>query len=239
MDDFFSWHKKLLGRYPDGKQGYHHTFCKLADLNLIILNTCLTSCDKKDEGNLFIIEGNLQEFFDDIDSSNPTFVIGHHGQDFFTPGSKEELGEIFEDENVDLYLCGHSHELGYQSFQNVGRGIHQLTCGGLLAGQGNLSFMYGSYKSEERKACIRSYCYKKNIDNKWEWRPDSSLREQFDGENLLELTLDLTSELTDRKSAPPPSTSKIGADDSNSTKFIKSDTKDDLIKEDWASDFLA
>lgn len=48
-----------------------------------MLNTCVTSLDDEDERNLCIMEARLYDVFRNIDDKKPTFVIGHHGIEFF------------------------------------------------------------------------------------------------------------------------------------------------------------
>jgi predicted phosphodiesterase len=96
-------------------EAYHRVYAT-PDLNVVALNTCLTSYDTNDENNLYITEPGLLSVFNNIDAARPTYVIGHHGMDFMSRETRESLGHLLSVNNVGLYLCGHTHRLGYDEF---------------------------------------------------------------------------------------------------------------------------
>ena len=176
INDYIENYKEL---FPHGN-GIHlspanisdaHVFYGLDKLNLVVLNTCLTSCDDEDPGKLMIAENRLAQVFDnlaDCDSKKPFFVIGHHGIDFFQEGEKKYLIQLFDIKGVDFYLCGHAHELGYKLFTDVERDIHQITCGGLsYDGYSVISFVYGEFYIENCSVHVTIHSYSDKGDKKW------------------------------------------------------------------------
>jgi len=221
MSRYLSWHKEILCQDAYSVNSLHSWY-KLIDLNLIVLNTCLTSCDKDDEHNLCIKEIGLQKIFDGLDPFNPTFVIGHHGKEFFTLETQKSLGHLFDTKNVDLYLCGHSHWLGYDVFQQASRELPQITCGGgTLDDYSGISFMHGYYDSERHEVTIQPYSYAERGNRNWQL--DRTLHWKLDGENKIPLT--------GKRSIPPPIRHRVYIDNNGGT--MESATKE------WQSSFFA
>ena len=224
MEKYFTWHRELLGKEPFSDDKHAHVRYSLPNLNLIVLNTCLVSCDDHDEHQLHINKGELLDLFDDLDQRNPTFVIGHHGQEFFTKNTKDELGHLFDSNNVDLYLCGHSHRLGYDVFSQAGRDIYQLTCGGGEVDQySKLSFIHGYYNGniEKPEVIIRPYSYAEKGNCQW----------QFDGTLHRRLAGDYPLALTGKKKPSSEITDAVNAKNAGIVK--------DSDEKDWSSSFFA
>ena len=188
MNVYKRWHKVLMYREANSPKSTNpHVVYRLPNLNLIVLNTCLASCDSEDEHRLFICDSNLHDLFNNMNPNNPTFVIGHHGNEFFTRKTQETLGFVFDDENVDLYLCGHSHRVGHMHIPVAGRDIHQITCGGgLVDDYSKFSFMHGCYDSEKNEVIIVPYSYSEKGNKNWQ--RDDSLHRRLDGKTPLRLT---------------------------------------------------
>jgi tetratricopeptide (TPR) repeat protein len=159
MDDYVTYHQKIFGRKHVTGTSDVHTQYLLPHLNLVVLNTCLTSYDDLDENNLYIIEANLLKVFDNLDNTKPTFVIGHHSTEYFHLTQKTRLKSLFSEKNVDLYLCGHNHQLGCITLHET-HDIHQIVCGsGPLNEQLSFSFIHGYYDDTEKRVCLTTYVY--------------------------------------------------------------------------------
>ena len=195
MKDYHQCHKKVLKREAfDIDSPAPHNQYLLPDLNLIVLNTCLTSCDNNDEHNLYIKESGLLSAFEDLNPINPTFVIGHHGIEYFKESEQRGIGHSFDSSNVDIYLCGHSHWFGHAVIPGPHREIHQITCGvGLDAKYSKFSFLYGYYNQNDRSVLIEPYSYEGNGSKNWHF--DSNLHRKLDGNTTLQLTGDRTKSL--------------------------------------------
>ena len=192
MDEYDCWHKESgLYSYPHKTDITYHAFHKLPHLNLISINTCLTSCDKNDKNNLFIIDNGLAEKLKNLDTNNPTFVIGHHGKEYFTDETQTRLEHLFGDNMVDLYLCGHSHKPGYQVFatevQNqVQHQVHEITCGGgFIDNSSVFSFMHGYYDRKETTVTIKTYSYADRGNHNWNL--DVTLHSMLNGKTPIQL----------------------------------------------------
>jgi len=184
MAKYHSNYKLITGfDFPNDVVNEHRFVHSIKDFNLIILNTCITSCDENDTGKLLITDPKLLDLFDGLDKTKPTIVLGHHGKDFFNPNEYDDLGILFDD-RVDLYLCGHSHLLGYSRFDNARNDIHQLTCGGgKIDGYSKLVFMYGEY--EEGTIKITPYSFAETGTR--EWGVDYKLHRRLDENQLLKI----------------------------------------------------
>jgi len=163
---YYENYKAITGfNFPSSNVNEHRFVDSIKDFNLIILNTSITSCDENDTRKLLITDSKLLELFDKIDETKPTIVLGHHGKDFFDPNEYDDLSILFDD-RVDLYLCGHSHLLGYSRFDNARNDIHQLTCGGgKIDGESKLVFMHGEF--EEGKIKITPYSFAETGIKEW------------------------------------------------------------------------
>lgn len=169
MELFTDNHKELLAREYSKGQNPHQIY-KLPDLNLIVLNTCLTSVDENDTHNLHIKSNCLKEVFEQIaDRSKPIFVLGHHGRDFFCMEDMDVLSDIFDSYGADVYLCGHNHRTGFAVFPDAERDIYQLTCGGGAEFRDGscFSFMHGFYDDTRKTIRITPYCYMEKGDKNW------------------------------------------------------------------------
>lgn len=172
MKLFKDMHRDILKRDYEINREEPHIFIPLPQLNLIVLNTCLTSADKEDTHNLYIKSEQLWEVFNNIkeeDKRKPIFVLGHHGRDFFEMGEMDELSDVFDEKGVDIYLCGHNHRLGFAQFPDTERDIYQFTCGGgdKFSKGAVFSFMHGEFNGNDCSIHITPYSYRDSGNKKW------------------------------------------------------------------------
>jgi len=184
MKEYYENYENICNE-PISTIGDVHKLVILENLNLIILNTCLTSCDNKDERNLFVVNDELLNLFDNIDEKKPTFAIGHHGHDFLNREENYKLDDIFNNK-VDVYLCGHAHRLGYNLFNNTENNIIELTCGGgIYDDYSKYSFIYGEFNANNSKVSITPYSYSEKGNN--EWNKDFNLHRKIKENNAFAL----------------------------------------------------
>ncbi|MDR2018919.1 MAG: metallophosphoesterase [Syntrophobacterales bacterium] len=186
MQKYHTQHKKILGRALTTDQiADVHVLHDLPDLNLIVLNTCLASCDDQDEGRLLIAEPGLLKVFEDIDTHKPTIVIGHHGLKFFRQEQQEKLGQLFDNNGVGCYLCGHAHELGWDGIKYSGRDIFQFTAGigAVNKSESKSVFLCGSYSCTDGKVHITPYSYHENGN----WAEDYEILRRLDENNKFDI----------------------------------------------------
>ena len=165
MSDYIREYNQLFNRKLSTTEIYNaHIGYSLEHFNLVVLNTCLTSCDDNDKDNLLIAEPTLLQVFNKCDKSKPIIVLGHHGKNFFQKDQQEKLSTLFERAEVDIYLCGHASSLGYTWFNDIKNSIPQITCGnGTLDGNfRTFSFMCGEYDTDIHTIQIITYSYSNN-----------------------------------------------------------------------------
>lgn len=105
-----------------------HCVIELEKCNLLILNTALTAGGDDDEGNLIIGSLYLDAAVSKIKNSKPIIAVGHHGFDFFDREEKKRCQIYFDQHNIRLYLCGHTHDSVFDSFGKTA----QANCGCLI-----------------------------------------------------------------------------------------------------------
>jgi len=187
MKLYFKHSKKIANRtFSEKMINDIHQIYHLAELDLVVINTCLASCDGDDSRKLHIKSDHLRKVLSQTQKSKPVFVIGHHGRDFFYFEDMEELSTIFEDNNVDVYLCGHNHELGFALFPDTERDIYQFTCGGgpQIGSHATFSFMHGHYISTNNEICITPHSFRET-DKKWSL--DTRLNRRLAGKTVFPL----------------------------------------------------
>jgi len=182
MREYLDAYEDICGcKYPQEEILNAHRYFELHELNLFVLNTCITSCDTNDSQNLFISEKRLHVLLNSARPDTPTIVLGHHGREFFHPDEQIRLRGLFEN-RVDMYLCGHSHHPSYESFDTHPHEVHQITCGGgIIDGYSKFVFMYGEYDTQEKKLSITPYSYAESgIKN---WAEDFRLHSMLSNDN--------------------------------------------------------
>jgi len=171
MAEYLEHYKLIFNRDLTPREILDAHICyEFEHCNIVVLNTCLTSCDDCDEYTLMIAEPRLSEVFESIgDRSKPLIAIGHHGMRFFHSAEENRLSRLFVSEGVDLYLCGHSHHIGRARVENSEREIPVITCGGGLTDTRGavISFMHGEYDPETFEVRITPYSYSSG-SNKFE-----------------------------------------------------------------------
>jgi len=186
MRKYLTQYTKILNREITVPQANTtHLLYRLPELNLIVLNTCLASCDDQDEGRLLIMESELVNVFTGIENGKPTIVIGHHGLRYFEKTQQREMGRLFNDYNVGCYLCGHAHELGCQRIEYSSREINQYTCG-IGVTQANLPkavFIHGSYYHSYGTMHVTPYSYHENGN----WAVDYEIHERLGKSNVFQI----------------------------------------------------
>lgn len=187
---YLNLYEKLgLKPYPLGNDGAKkiHQLIELEDANIILLNTSILSNDKNDDGKLFIGEDSLVEIMNTLDGKAddykkraiPTIALAHHGFDKLASSEFTYLKELFGDK-LDLYLCGHSHEIGVNDRHGPSGGgsgqtfsTREITCAAENASE-NLSFLHGQYING--KVIIRRYI---STDSGFNWDVDENANRRF------------------------------------------------------------
>lgn len=148
--------EQLFGlKYEDE---YPHQVIHTDKAEIVLLNTCLTSCDNEDEHELYLCESGLINLFNEIEGGKPVFVLGHHSLNFIADSDKGRLIDLFRGKHVSVYLCGHSHQLGVQPLYD---NTLEIVSGGFkIDGHAIISFMIGIFDEDSEEYSIIPYTYR-------------------------------------------------------------------------------
>ena len=194
--EFWSFHEDLLGR-KDNYSDVH--FVNFRDkFNIVNLNTCLISGTEDEEGTLSINMKKLIKVLKSIEDNNkPNIAIGHHSLECFIPEEQDEIVKLFEDYNIDIYLCGHIHQDKYRIYTQGNRYIPSIACGSnMLDSYATASFIIGEMNLDTYECNVTYHKWSKNkqwiIDNEVN-RKISDNRLTFSLERLKRRTIENTS----------------------------------------------
>lgn len=151
-----TFYKKVKGEKAD----YIYKVVKKGKYNVFLMNTAFTAGTDNDAGNL-ILEKDC--FYDAIkllkdqeDSVN--IAIGHHPISHFVQTDQQKIWNMFNDYNVDLYLCGHQHKGAYDSDSSGERNIPTYQCGsGRVDDYATVTFFVGELDIDKSSGKLTSY----------------------------------------------------------------------------------
>lgn len=156
FNEYYTVRESLFGmeKYDE----YPHQVIHTEDVEIILLNTCITSCDDEDEHKLFLCEPKLINLFNEIEQGKPVFVLGHHSLNYLVDSDRTRLLSLFREKNVSVYLCGHAHQLGVQPlFENT----QEIVSGGFKTdGYAVISFIIGIFDEEHKEYGLTPYTYR-------------------------------------------------------------------------------
>lgn len=130
------------------------------EINIILMNTALTAGTNEDDGKLVIQK---EEFYNTLKILKDkekciNIVLGHHPLTCFSTNSQQIIINMFNDYNVDLYLCGHMHKAGYMYDLSGQRTIPSYQCGGgMIDGYATVTFLIGDLNIEEKRGNLTYY----------------------------------------------------------------------------------
>ena len=142
-----------------------HRLIKLPECNLLLLNTSILAHCDLDRGNLLLGICYLQDLLDDLNTTKPTIMVGHHGHSFLEREEAKAIQPLLAQKGVSIYLCGHEHDLFYES---VWDNINQFTSGCIWA-QGTTNIeSAGFYMGEidDNMATMTAYEWR-NKEHSW------------------------------------------------------------------------
>lgn len=156
FDEYYDNREKILGMEKKGD--YPHQVIHTDDAEIVMLNTCLTSCDDEDEHQLYLCEPQLISLFEQIEGGKPVFVLGHHSLDYLADSEKRRVIKLFSSKNITAYLCGHSHQLGVHPLTDD---IQEIVSGGFKTdGYAAISCFVGSYYADREEYSLIPYVYR-------------------------------------------------------------------------------
>ncbi len=184
--EFWDFHEKFLGHKDDYKSTH---FVNLREnFNIINLNTCLISGTENEEGTLSIHMKKLMETLKKIkDDTKPNIAIGHHSLECFISKEQEEIINMFEDFNVDIYLCGHIHKNKCKIYPQGERYIPSIVCGSNMSDSYAIpSFNIGEIDLDSSECKVKYYKWSKNR----QWIVDNEVDRKIGEDNTLNFNLD-------------------------------------------------
>jgi predicted MPP superfamily phosphohydrolase len=175
----FTFYKRVLNQLY-GKEYTEHLFdvykanphriCLYNDCNIMMMNTELfageivTTGDggkHENDAGTIIVGSNyvLSSLFDVKQTGNPTIVLGHRGLELFEATERRKLLSVFKDNNVCMYLCGHSHDLWYEEYGE----IPQITVGCIKEANGvKAGFTIGEFCSGSNIIKVTAFTWDNN-----------------------------------------------------------------------------
>lgn len=96
-----------------------HGIAEFDECNFLLLNTAVTAglSSEEEQHTLLLGSSYVAEKLDYLKKKNkPVIAIGHHALELLSTEEKREITNLFEQEGVRLYLCGHSHSQEADSF---------------------------------------------------------------------------------------------------------------------------
>lgn len=151
-----TFYKKIKGENAD----YIYKLIKKGKYNVFLMNTAFTAGTDSDEGNL-ILEKDC--FYDEIkllkdQKCSVNIAIGHHPISHFVEADRQKIWNLFNDCNIDFYLCGHLHKGAYDSDSSGERTIPTYQCGsGRVDNYATVTFFVGELDIEKKKGKLISY----------------------------------------------------------------------------------
>ena len=144
---------------------YHYNDCNIMMMNTeLFAGEIVTAGDgekHENDAGTIIIGSNyvLSSLFDVKQTGKPTIVLGHRGLELLEATEQRKLLSIFRDNNVCLYLCGHSHDLWGEEYG----GIPQITVGCIKEADGiKAGFTIGEFRSESNIIKIAAFSWDNN-----------------------------------------------------------------------------
>ena len=162
----FSFYDDLMEKlnlpYRDVQKENVHKIVEINECNLLLLNTAITAGKDDERGSLVMGIDSVKQAFAKVNHEKPLIVIGHHGASFWNREEQKILYDLFEQEKVKLYLCGHEHTLyneyiGNNSIMQITTGCMESTAGddpvdigfcvGNLGAEGKVQFNLHSWNN--------------------------------------------------------------------------------------------
>lgn len=143
--NFYNEMRKMLELPKYDFQNNPHRIISFDSVNLLLLNTSITANGgKSDNQNIIISSAYLHSSMNNSEKNKPIIAIGHHGLDWWKNEERKYCEKYFDNKDILLYLCGHSHENWITSYGE--KGGKQVNVGCLVGAcdQVDVSFAVGT-----------------------------------------------------------------------------------------------
>lgn len=139
---------------------YIYKLIKKNGYNIFLMNTAFTAGTDSDEGKLILEKDSFYEEIKQLKDQEASIniAIGHHPIACFKENDQEKIWNMFNDFNIDFYLCGHLHRGAYDYDLSGGRPIPTYQCGsGRVDDYATVTFSIGELDVEKGKGKVYSY----------------------------------------------------------------------------------
>ena len=143
-----------------------HKLVTKEDIDVLMLNSSLSSCKDAEKGNLLLGKQLFKEEIKKIEESHwedesfPLFVLSHHDPSYFED-SKSLTIQLKRKKDMVLYLCGHDHYADTTKSENINilrSGTHEEKEIGMNYKLNEPGFLTGSFNTT---LCETSVCFYK------------------------------------------------------------------------------
>jgi predicted phosphodiesterase/translation initiation factor 2B subunit (eIF-2B alpha/beta/delta family) len=166
----------------------HKFIGNIGDINVLLLNTTLTT-NKDDRRGDLLLDGGifLKELQKCKNKRTPLIVLAHHGPNWFQETSRIHLREIKNHSELPIFLCGHEHKANLDRYENM----DVFFCGTttpmdigkaklddkeiILLKSNNMIIMTGEIRKNINEAVISSY---KWSPKQMGWIPDRDFNDK-------------------------------------------------------------
>lgn len=143
-----------------------HFIEKRQNFNIINLNTCLLCGQDDEEEHLSIFLDKLYDVIhNNLEPEKVNIAIGHHNIDCLFIEERNKVINNFVDEEIDMYLCGHSHRPKFSVDNNNDRELYISMAGaGVCDEYAKATYTIGEIVGEK---CTITYYSWDNDDELW------------------------------------------------------------------------
>ena len=178
---FFRLREAACGRE---EQDFHYAANRIdKGVDIICLNTAMTSCGDGEDGLLILGSELIDEMFQSVKGERPIIVLAHHKLYQLNQYDRTHFINKLRDAvkgNV-LYLCGHTHYVEVDDAYKKGEDsrIITFTCGTNMDAdkKESMDVLVGELNPETMNGYVQAYQWSTRIDD---WLPDQEFSYQQD-----------------------------------------------------------
>ena len=138
----FKSYFEAISAYTNTSPDHTVEFYRTDDCTFILINTALTSNSNDEQGQLYIDLKLLEEKLKNCDNHKPIIAVGHHTLDSLDANVSQKVQNLLRDNNVRLYLCGHTHKMEIADYLQDDNQIKQLVSGSGMVDNENINGFY-------------------------------------------------------------------------------------------------
>ncbi|MBF8984890.1 metallophosphoesterase, partial [Lutibacter sp. B2] len=174
------FNNKMMEFFPDLKElSEPHHFKTNEKYSVTTFNTCLFSCNDKDENNLYINDNKfynvLKHYKEQRTEDKINLAIGHHSYEWLNPEQRKEFAHYMEDSKIDLYLCGHNHNFDTKEIEDTK--IRQFVAGSIFSTSNEkVCFLIGTFDQSNKMYSMEVHSF---ASDSGEWSKENNVNRLF------------------------------------------------------------